>query len=64
MGCGGPTLLFPGSCLTSASPHPAPTWPAWTATFGTKMEAVLDVHNPSRIYPVGNNEDLGDRCEM
>lgn len=35
-----------GCCLTSASPHCALTWPAWTATFRTKTGTVLCVHSP------------------
>lgn len=57
----GPTPLFPGSCVTSTSAHPALTWPASTATLGTMMGvgAVLYVHNPLS-HPVGGNEDPGE----
>lgn len=42
----GPTL-FPGSCLTSTSPHPAPGMACLnSATLGKKMGAVVYVHDP------------------
>lgn len=58
----GPTL-FPGSCVTSTSAHPALTWPASTATLGTMMGvgAVLYVHNPIN-HPVEDNEDPGEEA--